>query len=436
MRSRKKVAKRAASSEPFVLFPEGLLTHQVWIHLDPAARVIFIDVCKRHNGRNNGAIGYGCSAGAKAAGISASTANRRLNDLSKSGLLKMQKEGAFNIKDSAKQSREWEITIFAVGSRFPSINWSFDERKIKIEHWLLGSTAYMTLPNAAKCTLWELMRRFDGNNNGVISFGGKDGGYIGLGRDLTERALTALIAAGFIVETSPADPRNGVPRKWRLTMYKAGSEPATKDFMRPLTRASEKSIHGVIGADDKALNVSMMRTPISSKSAALMPAADASGSVVKLLPENQPDSDIRASDTFTTSDIRAGDIHIETIPVCMGDGPAPMPGVSLTVQGMTKHATVEVPLFGGSLDAAPSQMKRLRLDLKRILSLMPRGTQSRIAAGLGLARATFSNALAGRERFAPTTAAVLREWVDTAEADLASSPPTIEELFRKTHDAA
>ncbi len=102
---------------------------------------------------------------------------------------------------------------------------------------------------------------------------------------------------------------------------------------------------------------------------------------------------------------------------------------------MAQYGTVEVPLFGGNLDAAPSQLELLRLDLKRILALTPRGTQTRIAEGLGLARSTFSNALAGRERFAATTAALLRQWVNSAEANPAS-PPTIEEFLRGTDDAA
>jgi hypothetical protein len=436
MRGRKKRSKRAAPKEPYVLVPAGLLTHQEWVQLDPAARVIFIDVCTRHNGRNNGAIGYGCAAGAKAANVSPSTANRRLNQLRKSGLLKLRKGGIFNIKDCEKQSREWEITIFAVAGRSPSINWLFGERKIKVEHWWLECDRYIALPNAAKCTLLELMRRFDGNNNGAISFGGKDGGHIGLSRDLTERAPTAPAAGGFIVETAPADPRNGVSRKWRLTMYKAGSERATKDFMRPPTHASEKSIHGVTGADDKALNVSMMRMPISPRLPVPMSASDEAYSVPDRLRENPPVSDIRASDTFAASDIRAGDMHIETIPLCEGDGLDLLPiSPGSATADLAKLKTVEVPLFGDDLNAVPTQLELLRLDLRRVLSLTPRGTQSRIAAGLGLARATFSNALAGRVSFAPTTVAVLRQWVNSAEADPVS-PPTIGECLRTAHDAA
>jgi len=179
MNRRKKRANLSAPGERFLMLPDNLLTHGEWIQLDPAARVIFIDVCKRHNGNNNGAIGYGCAAGAKAANVSPATANRKLKELRKSRLLKLRREGAFNIKDRQKQTREWEITIYPVAGRPPSINLAFGERRIKVEHWLLESVAYIALSKPAKCTFIELMRRFDGNNNGAISFGGKDGGYIG-----------------------------------------------------------------------------------------------------------------------------------------------------------------------------------------------------------------------------------------------------------------
>jgi hypothetical protein len=133
MKGRKKGVSLSAPGDRFLMIPAGLLTHSEWTQLDPAARVIFIDVCKRHNGRNNGAIGYGCAAGAKAANASAATANRRLNELRKSGLLRLRREGALNIKDRQNQTREWEITIYAVARRRPSINWPLGERRIKIE---------------------------------------------------------------------------------------------------------------------------------------------------------------------------------------------------------------------------------------------------------------------------------------------------------------
>jgi hypothetical protein len=445
VKRRKKLVNFSKRGERFLMIPNNLLTHPKWIQHDTSTRVIFIDVCKRYNGTNNGTIGYGCAAGAKAANVSPATANRKLNELWRSGLLKLRKEGAFHIKDRQRQTREWEIAIYAVAGRRPSINWSLGERRIKVEHWLLESLAFIALSNPAKCIFLEMMRRFDGNNNGAILYGGKDGGYIGLSRDVTERALSELKTAGFIVETAPAELRNGVPRKWRLTIYKARGEPATKDFMRTPRLDPKTSFHGITGGDNRALNVSMMRATTSPRSLAPIPGACQTHNITNRLRENRPISDIRAGETFEASDIRTGEMHIETNPVRASSAPAPTlsssnsdtpyPCFMASGQEMAKFGGVEVPLFGGDLGAAPPQLELLRLDLKRVLPLTPRGTQTRIAAGLGVARSTFSNALAGRERFAATTAAVLRQWVNAAEANPAL-PPTIEEFLRRTDDAA
>jgi hypothetical protein len=207
-----------------------------------------------------------------------------------------------------------------------------------------------------------------------------------------------------------------VPRKWRLTVYGANGEKATKDFMRTLRLGLQESFHGVTSADDKALNVSPVRTTISAMSPAPVLLTAKTGNVANRLHENCPISDIRAGDTFKGSDTRASDIHIETIPVCAGGDRAPsLPSSRPATPDLGSLPFVEVPLFGDDLSAAPTPLELLRLDLRRVFPLTPRGTQTRIAAGLGLARSTFSNALAGRERFAATTAAVLRQWVNAVE---------------------
>jgi len=135
--------------------------------------------------------------------------------------------------------------------------------------------------------------------------------------------LTELEDAGFSVETAPADLRYAMPRKWRLTIYEAGGEKATKDFIRTPRSDPKKSFPGVTDADDSALNVSTLRTTISPRSPAPMPGVDETGNVANQLRENRPFSDIRAGDTFEASDIRTGDTHIETIPVWAGGGEAP-----------------------------------------------------------------------------------------------------------------
>lgn len=91
-RLRKASARRPGRRERFIMVPTSLLTHPDWTGLPATARIIFIDMCKLHHhgsargSSNNGQIGYGCAAGAKAANVSIATADRMLNRLRKGGL--------------------------------------------------------------------------------------------------------------------------------------------------------------------------------------------------------------------------------------------------------------------------------------------------------------------------------------------------------------
>lgn len=68
-------------------------------------------------------------------------------------------------------------------------------------------------------------------------------------------------------------------------------------------------------------------------------------------------------------------------------------------------------LFGGGLPVVASPQDQLRAELQQVFRRR-RGTQSAVAAALGISRFTLSNALAGRERFTTTTAAALRQWLE------------------------
>jgi hypothetical protein len=223
-RPNKAAGGRQVRRERFTMLPANLLVAPDWVGVPAAARAIFINMCmlhhhgSEHGPSNNGRIGYGCAAGARAANVSPATAQRMLKALCNGGLIKLRKEGLFKVKAREGLAREWEITIFPMSGR-PLISWG--NRNLRLEHWLLESAAYEGLTNQAKCILIELTRRYDGGNNGGISFGGPNGAHAGFSTDVTERALTELERAGFIVQTAPAIPWLSHPRKWRLTMYSA-----------------------------------------------------------------------------------------------------------------------------------------------------------------------------------------------------------------------
>jgi hypothetical protein len=348
-----------------------------------------------------------------------------LKALCNSGLIKLRKEGLFKVKAGERRAREWEITIFPMIGR-PLISWG--NRNLRLEHWLLVSAAYKGLTNQAKCLLIELMRRYDGGNNGGISFGGPNGAHAGFSSDVTERALTELERAGFIVQTAPAVPWLIHPRKWRLTMYRADGKPATKDFMRNLKPgAAEKSCDGFNGADDSRQNVSTMRASVSADVPPRPTLSDEIGSHGKGLRDRGSNFDNRAGETFDAADTRTTEIHLEASPPAPGrlasfasyapssERPNFAPASPLTFgpAKISSDTLSEEPasLFGDTLPSTSTPLDRLRLELREVLSRR-RGTQSHLAEAVGLARPTFANALSGRERFRPTAAAALRRWLD------------------------
>jgi hypothetical protein len=306
---------------------------------------------------------------------------------------------------------------------------------LHIQHWLLNSAAYMGLSNQAKCILVELMRRYNGGNNGNISFGGSSGAHAGFSADVTERALTELQHAGFIVQTALAVSYLRRPRKWRLTMYAVDRRPPTKDFMRVAkSMTPQKSYRGFTGAVDSAQNVSMMRISTSSN----LPASSAMASLpnkisayINDLNERSPILDTRTGETFGTASTRTGETHLETSPpasdttgspasqLSLFQHPSPAPTAAAAGEkawvksARSARNIIEQPpgLFGDALPLMPTPQDRLRSELRAVLS-RKRGTQSRLAEALGLSRHTFSNALSGRERFTASAIAAVRAWLD------------------------
>ncbi len=426
------------------MLPRALLVDLVWTNLPATARVIFLDMCKIHRHAsargpgNNGHIGYGCAAGARAANISVATAHRMLLQVCKSGLVKLWKEGSFKVKAGEGRTREWEITIYPVDGR-PPIRWNGST--LRIEQYLLKSAAYKDLSNSAKCILAELMRRYDGGNNGYISFGGPSGAHTGFSNDVTERALTELQRAGFIVPTAPAVPHLRQPRKWRLTMYAADGKSGTKDFMRdPRRKTSQKSYRGFTGAVNSAQNVSTMRVSTSSNLSAPSKMAtfrEEYLAYTKRLSERAPILDSRVGETFDAADTRTSEIHLETIPQasCKAElfgslHAALHPAPTVVRIWASAKTMLEQPagLFGDMLPSMPTPQNQLRLELRGVLA-RKRGTQSLLAAALGLSRQTFANALSGRERFTATAVAALRGWLDgnPLSEDWPPLPPVMEE---------
>ena len=416
------------------MLPADLFVRPEFASLPPPARVIYADMAKLYrppwDGRpgNNGKIWYGCRQGGYAANISFGWAAEMLRRIEVSGAASITSRTAFNKKDSHK-AQEWELAIYPTYGAVP--RWS-SKRHLQLYNWMTEASAYVTLSSSTKCILWELMRRYNGNNNGTISFGGQDGSHVKLSRDVTERALTEIERARFIVVTEPAVPRLERPRKWRLTMYPADGKSATKDFMKAGSAPPQNLFHGELHADDSSATVNPMRITNLPLAAPRSGSVNENPSISLVLPGRkhrpshprilhvEPPSHPRTVHTSieamsgthaarAAAPVPAGQMTGSSLrPVML---PHPLSKKQSGLQSQLEIAPGPIGLFGVALTEVPTPMERLRVDLREVLARR-RGTQSRLADALGISRHTLSNAINGRERFSPTAAAALRRWLD------------------------
>ena len=85
-----------------------------------------------------------------------------------------------------------------------------------LPHNLIRIRAYIELPPSAAKLLMALMTKFNGHNNGTISFSYSDAEKFGFTRTTTQRALIDLQDKGFIKQTKAGVYRGNVS-EWLLT---------------------------------------------------------------------------------------------------------------------------------------------------------------------------------------------------------------------------
>ncbi len=425
------------NAEKFVMLPANLFARPEFTSLPPPARVIYVDMAKLYrppwNDRagNNGKIYYGCRQGGAAADISYGWAAKMLREIDESGAASITSRTAFHKKDS-NEAQEWELAIYPTRGAVPRWSGGDGGRHLRLYNWMTEAPTYVALSSNAKCILWELMRRYDGSNNGKISFGGQDGWHTQLSPDVTERSLIELGQAGFIAESEPAIPHLKKPRKWRLTMYLADGKAATKDFMKASSAPPPNSFHGELHADDSAVTVNLMRMSASRSAMATNASISEKPSNGLMFPGRQRlSSHPRTLHVEPPNHPRTVHTSIEAMSGTQAGGsaaprpagqvtgsslrpallPNPLPEKPSGLQAQAESAPRPDGLFGVELNELPTPTERLRVDLREVLARQ-RGTQSRLADALRISRHTLSNAINGRERFNPTAAAALRRWLD------------------------
>jgi DNA-binding transcriptional MocR family regulator len=127
-------------------------------------------------------------------------------------------------------------------------------RWLTLQHWFLKSPAWRGLPCVARALYLEIAMRYNGSNNGRISYSAREAAQaLKISKATACRALELLRARGFIACTRKgAFSLKAKPEasEWRLTEHANDVIPAhaTKDFMswQP-EEAAQNLEHGFSG---------------------------------------------------------------------------------------------------------------------------------------------------------------------------------------------
>jgi hypothetical protein len=140
------------------------------------------------------------------------------------------------------------------------------ERYVKLRFWLLDSLAWQSLPPAARALYIQIVKRYNGSNNGRIVMGVRDAAkLIGVNKDTALLAFRFLEDRGFIICTK----RGAFSHKtcmdaseWRLTEYDSDhpAQHATKEFMRRTEFKTRSQILGPSSPKNQDRPVLKIRT--------------------------------------------------------------------------------------------------------------------------------------------------------------------------------
>lgn len=109
------------------------------------------------------------------------------------------------------------------------------ERFVKLEYYLLNSDAFEGLSGWSVKALLLLMMRYNGCNNGEISFAVREmADALGVSKDTAAKTFKELKERGFIRcrEQGAFSRKERHASVWELQMFECDGKPAGKDFMR------------------------------------------------------------------------------------------------------------------------------------------------------------------------------------------------------------
>jgi hypothetical protein len=104
---------------------------------------------------------------------------------------------------------------------------------VRLYRWMTKRPVWLTMSPDAKAVFLHIYDRYNGANNGEVTYGIRCAAEIRVSKDRAARALKELLNRGFIRVKTDAwfNKKDKLAREWILTTERYADRPATKDFM-------------------------------------------------------------------------------------------------------------------------------------------------------------------------------------------------------------
>lgn len=119
---------------------------------------------------------------------------------------------------------------------------------VMLNHYVFDCAAFRTMAAGPRALLWELIRRYNGSNNGRIGLGVRDAAIaLNVSKDTAASYFKVLIAHGFIAASrlggfNMKDPNTRRASEWRLTNERCNDQPPTKEFIDVSRQLTVRSV--------------------------------------------------------------------------------------------------------------------------------------------------------------------------------------------------
>lgn len=102
---------RNSGSTAFLMLDYYIFDCPAYRTMKPGPRALLNELIRRHNGTNNGRIGFGVRAAAEALCVSKDTASAYFETLGERGFIALARPGGFNMKEpQSRRATEWRLT--------------------------------------------------------------------------------------------------------------------------------------------------------------------------------------------------------------------------------------------------------------------------------------------------------------------------------------